>query len=90
MPEFRIDVLDSTVDPPHVLFESPTRTELLGSAAALARALYERRYADGHAEDLVRVRYDDATVLIYSYLDHVDGLTGGVPGLLEGLACIKG
>ena len=89
MPEFRIDVLDSTVDPPHVLFESPTRTQLLGSAAALARALYERRYAGGHAENLVRVRYDDKTVLIYSYLDHVDGSTGGVPGLLEKLACMK-
>jgi hypothetical protein len=89
MPEFRIDVLDSTVDPPHVLFESPTRTQLLGSAAALARALYERRYASGHAENLVRVRYDDKTVLIYSYLDHVDGSTGGVPGLLEKLSRMK-
>jgi hypothetical protein len=55
MAEFCIDVLDSTVDPPKVRFETPTRTKLLGSAEALARALYERRYADGHAEDLVRV-----------------------------------
>ena len=72
MAEFRIDVLDSTVDPPQVLFETPTRTTLLGSAEALARALYERRYAEGHGKDLVRVRYEDKTVFIYGYLNHAE------------------
>ena len=71
MAEFCIDVLDGTVDPPQVRFETPTRTKLLGSAEALARALYERRHADGHAHDLIRVRYDEKTVFIYSYLNHV-------------------
>jgi hypothetical protein len=89
MPEFRIDVLDSTVNPPHVLFECPTRTELLGSAAALARALYERPYAAGHGEDLVRLRYDDKTVLIYRNLEYVEGSAGGVPGLLQKLARMR-
>jgi hypothetical protein len=69
--EFRIDVLDGTVAPPTVRFETPTRTKLLGSAEALARALYERRHADGHAHDLIRVRYDEKTVLIYSYLNYL-------------------
>jgi hypothetical protein len=63
MAEFCIDVLDSTVDPPQVRFEIPTRTQLLGSAQALARALYERRHAHGHAHNLVRVRYVEKTVL---------------------------
>ena len=44
MTEFRIDVLDSTVDPPQVLFAIPIKTKLLGSAEALARALYVRRH----------------------------------------------
>ena len=73
MTEFRIDVLDSTADPPKVLFEVPTRTKLLGSAEALARALYERRHGQGRSRDLVRVRYDDKTVFIYSYLNHIGG-----------------
>ena len=78
MIEFRIDVLDSTVDPPQVRFETATRTKLLGSAEALARALYERRHADGHPADLVRVRYKDKTVFVYSYLNHVE--PSGQPG----------
>jgi hypothetical protein len=73
MTEFRIDVLDSTADPPQVLFEIPTKTKLLGSAEALARALYERRHEQGRLRDLVRVRYDDTTVFIYSYLNHIGG-----------------
>jgi hypothetical protein len=84
MAEFRIDVLDSTVDPPKVRFETPTRTKLLGSAEALARALYERRHADGHAKDLVRVRYEDKTVFIYSYLNHAGERTQrGSPALVR-------
>jgi hypothetical protein len=73
MTEFRIDVLDSTVDPPQVLFEIPTKTKLLGSAEALARALYARRHERGRSRDLVRVRYDEKTVFIYSYLNHIGG-----------------
>jgi hypothetical protein len=73
MTEFRIDVLDSTTDPPQVLFEIPTKTKLLGSAEALARALYVRCHEQGRSRDLVRVRYDDKTVFIYSYLNHIGG-----------------
>jgi hypothetical protein len=84
MAEFRIDVLDGTVDPPQVRFEISTRTKLLGSAEALARVLYQRRHADGHAYDLVRVRYDETTVFIYSYLNHLgDREQPGSPALLR-------
>lgn len=71
-PTFCIDVLDTSVEPPHVRFETQTKTKLLGSAEALARALYERRYGDGYPKDIVRVRYENKTVFIYSYLDHAE------------------
>ena len=45
MSEFRIEVIDGLAEPPRLRFETQTRTKLLGSAKALARALYEKRHA---------------------------------------------
>jgi hypothetical protein len=43
---------------------------MLGSAEALAKALYKRRYADGYPRDLVRVHHKGNVVFIYGLLDH--------------------
>ena len=68
--DFRIDVLDISVEPARVRFETQTRTKMLGSAEALAKALYKRRYADGYPKDLVRVRHEGKVVFVYGFLDH--------------------
>jgi hypothetical protein len=72
MPEFRIEVIDSLADPPQFRFETQTRTKLLGSAKALARALYEKRQAAGYPGDLVRVQHEGVTVFTFSLLDRRD------------------
>jgi hypothetical protein len=69
MTDFRVDVVDGMSEPPRVRFEIPTTTKLLGSAQALARALYQRRRAEGHPGDLVRVQLDGETVYTYSLLN---------------------
>ena len=68
--DFRIDVLDISVEPARVRFETQTRTKMLGSAEALAKALYKRRYADGYPKDLVRVRHEGNVVFVYGFLDY--------------------
>ena len=72
--EYRIEVVDGLSDPPQVRFETQTGAKLLGSARALARALYERRYAEGNPGDLVRVRCGGETVYTYSLLNRVEEL----------------
>jgi hypothetical protein len=69
--EYRIEVVDGLSEPPQVRFETQTGTKLLGSAQALARALYERRYAAGSPGDIVRVRCRGETVSTYSLLDRL-------------------
>ena len=72
--EYRIEVIDGVAEPPQVRFETQTRAGLLGSAQALARALYERRYAAGCPGDVVRVRCGEETVYTYSLLDRLQEL----------------
>jgi hypothetical protein len=43
---------------------------MLGSAEALAKALYKRRYADGYPRDLVRVHHEGDVVFVYGLLDY--------------------
>jgi hypothetical protein len=70
--DFRIEVIDGLAEPPQLRFETQTRTKLLGSAKALARALYEKRHADGYPGDLVRVQHEGVPVFIFSLLDCLD------------------
>ena len=77
MSEFRIEVIDGLAEPPQLRFETQTRTKLLGSAKALARALYDRRHADGYPGDLVRVQYEGVPVFTFSLLDRLDEAPSG-------------
>jgi hypothetical protein len=70
--EFSIVVIDGLAEPPRFRFETQTRTKLLGSAKALARALYEKRHADGYPGDLVRVQHEGVPVFTFSLLDRLD------------------
>ena len=58
-------------------FETQTRTKLLGSAKALARALYDKRHADGYPGDLVRVQHEGVPVFTFSLLDRLDEAPSG-------------
>src|SRR5215217_6822893 len=72
--EYRIEVVDGLSDPPQVRFETQTGAKLLGSAQALARALYERRYASGYPGDLVQVRRGGEIAYTYSLLNRIEEL----------------
>ena len=72
--EYRIEVVDGLSEPPQVRFETQTGAKLLGSARALARALYEQRYAAGFPGDFVRVRRGGETVYTFSLLNRVEEL----------------